>query len=78
MKPRSVIVVSAVGAVVSGLSLCQPPTPRIAEVDSSSYRVAATPGAGAKHFLPAFGRVKQAVQVHDLDGLPSLVLIRYR
>jgi hypothetical protein len=30
----------------------------------------------SKDFLPAFDRVKQAVQAHNLDGLPSLALMR--
>jgi hypothetical protein len=30
----------------------------------------------SKDVLPAFDRVKQAVQVHNLDGLPFLDLMR--
>ena len=76
MNHRSAIVVCAVVAVVSGLSLCQPPTPRVTTGKTSGIAFSALTTPMSKDVLPAFDRVKQAVQVHNLDGLPSLDVMR--
>ena len=76
MTHRSAIVVCAVVAVVSGLSLCQLPTPRVTIGKTSGIAFSALTATMSKDVLPAFDRVKQAVQVRNLDGLPFLDLMR--
>jgi hypothetical protein len=70
------MVVCAVVAEVSSLSLCQPPTPRVPKGEPSGNAFISLTVPTSKDFLPAFDRVKQAVQVHNLDGLPSLDVMR--
>ncbi|MGQ0666247.1 MAG: hypothetical protein ACT4O4_04360 [Nitrospiraceae bacterium] len=76
MERRVWIVLCAAILGVSSLSLCHPPTPRIAKGEASASTVAAPTDTMAKDFLPAFDRVKQVVQVHNLDGLPFLDSMR--
>ena len=78
MERRLGIVLCAAIVGVSSLSLCHPPTPRITKGEAPASAVAEPPDTMAKDFLPAFDRLKQAVQVHNLDGLPSLDSMRYR
>ena len=76
MNSRSAMVVCAVAGVVPSLSHCQPPTPRVAEGEPPGRAFISLTVPMSKDFLPAFDRVKQAVQAHNLDGLPSLALMR--
>ncbi|MBI3357837.1 MAG: hypothetical protein HY038_13910 [Nitrospirae bacterium] len=52
MKLQSSITLCAVVAVMSGLTLCRPPTPRIARVDASAYAMVTNTGATPKE-IPA-------------------------
>jgi len=56
---------------VFSLTLCQPPTPRIARVEALSCAVATTSGTTVQGILAACDSTGQAVQIRDLDGLLS-------
>lgn len=56
---------------VLSLTLCQPPTPRIAKIETPSYAIATTTDTTARGIIVACDSTAQAVQIPDLDGLLS-------
>lgn len=61
------------------LSLCRPPTPRV--VTAKDLCTSLPPGPSLyllRGCRTAFDRVKQAVQMHNLSGLPSIEWMRDR
>jgi hypothetical protein len=60
MKPRSAIVLCALVVGLSGLTVCQPPRPRIAAVEGRASEAMTSTGSMAKGILAAFDRPVEA------------------
>ncbi len=69
MRPPSVITLCAVVAGLCGLTVCQPPTPRIAAVEAPPYAIVTTNEVVVKTILAASGPAEQAIRIQNLDGL---------
>jgi len=69
MNLRFTIGLCAVVIGVFSVSLCQPPTPRIAKGEEPADVVVAPGGTSAQGALVAFDSTEQAIQAGDLDGL---------
>lgn len=68
MKLRSAIGLCTVVVALYGLTACQPPTPRIAGVEASSYAIVTTNEVVVKTILAASGPAEQAIRIENLDG----------
>lgn len=66
MTLRSAIVLCAVIAGLSGLTLCRPPTPRIARVETPSFPIANS--AVTKDILAASNQIERVIQAHKPDS----------
>jgi len=71
MKPRFSITVCAIVVGASSLTLCHPPTPRIARVEVPPYAITTITGTTVKDVRAVFIRAEQAIQEKSLDGLPN-------
>jgi hypothetical protein len=60
----------------SSLTLCQPPTPRIARVEVPPFQ--AVNNAEAKDILIASSQAERITQVRDLDGLLTHYVSHHR
>lgn len=69
MKPRSAIGLCAVIVALSGLTVCQPPQPRIAVVEGRASEAVASTGSTAKGILAAFDRPEEATRAGPSGGL---------
>jgi hypothetical protein len=76
MNLRSTIGLCAVVIGVFSVSLCQPPTPRIAEVEGPADVVVSSINVATQNSLIAFESAEQAIQVRDPYGLLSNFLRR--
>ena len=68
MKPRSAIGLCTVVVALHGLTVCQPPTPRIAGVEAPLCAIVTT-NEVVKTVLAASGPAEQAIRIQNLDGL---------
>lgn len=69
MKPRSAIVLCALVVGLSGLTVCQPPRPRIAAVEGRTSEAVASTGSIAKDILTAFDHPEEATRAGPSGGL---------
>lgn len=76
MKFRSGIALCAMFVGLSGLTLCQPPTPRIARVEVPPFPTANN--AETKDILTSSSQAAWGVQVRDPDGLLTHDVSRHR
>lgn len=76
MKFGSGIALCAVFVMLSGLTLCQPPTPRIARVGVPPFPT--VNHAEAKAILSLSSRTERVIQVRDPDGPPARYVSRQR
>jgi len=63
--------------VMSGVTLCRPPTPTVAKVEVPPYATVTADETTVKEIIAAFDRAEQAIQARDLDGLMTLYSKRY-
>jgi len=68
MNLRFMIGLCALVIGVFSVSLCQPPTPRIAEGERPADVVASSINATTEDILIAFGSAESDDQIRDLDG----------
>lgn len=78
MTPRSAIALCALVVGLSGLTVCQPPTPRIAGVEAPSCAIVTTNEVVVKTILAASGPAEQAIRIQNLDGLRTHFTTRSR
>ncbi len=78
MKLQSSIALCAVVAVMCGLTLCRPPTPRVAGVEAPAYAMVTNTGTTLKEISAAINQAEGAVQVTNLDGPLTLYLKRHQ
>jgi len=71
MNLRFMIGLCAVVIGVSGVSLCQTPTPRIANGGGPADVVVSAINATMQYILIVLEHADQVIQVRDLDGLLS-------
>ncbi len=74
MSFRFIIGLWAVVVGVFSMSLCQPPTPRIAEGEGLADVVVSSINVATQDSLIAFESAEQVIQVRDPDGLLSNVI----
>ena len=71
MNLRFMIGLCALVIGVFSVSLCQPPTPRIAKGEGSADVIVSSINATTQDILIVLEPADQAIQVRDLDGLLS-------
>jgi hypothetical protein len=71
MNLRFMIGLCAVVIGVFGVSLCQPPIPRIAKGEGPADVIVPSINATTQDILMVLELADQAIQVRDLDGLVS-------
>jgi len=69
MTPRSAIALCALVVGLSGLTVCQPPQPRIAVVEGRASESVASTGSRAGNVLAAFDRAEEATRICHPGGL---------
>jgi hypothetical protein len=69
MKPRSVIALFALAVALSGLTVCQPPRPRIAAAEGRASETVASTGSTAKDILADFDCLEEATRAGPSGGL---------
>ncbi len=76
MSFRLAIGLCAITVGVFSLTLCQPPTPRIARVEVPPFQ--AVNNAETKDIITASSQAERIIQVRDPDGLLTHYVSRHR
>lgn len=72
MNPKSVITLCVVVLGASSLTLCRPPTPRIARVDAPAYAMVTNTGTTLKEISAAINQAEGAPSRSRTWMAPSL------